>query len=880
MQSEASQQLSTHSNKTGSDQTTISQVQSSPYDPISAGSSRRSSESGEPALNGLTTHLHRMHARAQASQHLKNTSNLVVLSQNDSLASDSESLQHNFRSGLPATMPPPAAVKIGQQSTNQSQPLSTLNSKPHHPNQDVVLGQLDENKPIEENKDIILPDEMVNYLNELAEQNNRPPSVISDAVTSVSRYVPPNVNMHNQTKNTACTDHSQNCAQNTSQNWPCSCCQNSHNSCAVQSSCAHNHSNFSSANHQNMENCCYPNKTVQQQQMQNCYNEMAKPALTNPPCGNNNPATNLQRVPYNQSVPYSNNFPAPNPPVDNSAQNSSYQTYNYPQQGMNMGYSEPQHFNSGNSMHAESVASYPKSDYISNNCNHPNNYMHSRPNGGNPPMQYADNQQNLYPSQTGMQANPNAFNSAAMPHQGSCSQSTYSSHNLMDKPTHSPGHMHQNMHLNSGHTNHGSGAAAANHNPVMNHSNLGINHNNLGINPNLALTQNNLPVNQNNPVLNSNNLAVNHLAMNPNNQTMNQSNVNMNHNLTPVNHIIPSANNCNSVTGNQNQQMPMHHNHQMPFKPTMNMNHNLQVMPSNCANQHQNYLPQNSNSYNTNTQQWCHNHSQNYNYNQNCNLIGYSQETASTVSQNRMMHPNQIPQGFNNNTMPHQPCMHKMTMNKPCVSACNYNNQMVPNRNDSMQYQMQQQTPAPMQYPVIQSNQYQDPKFMNCEPQAPINGTIQQTMETTNQNQLPSELLLGDGRCCNHRLGTSIQAQHSASSVGEQDERESSVSAVARSSHTCSTSDQREIQCQNVSQSSLSGEAYQRTLKYVQQCQEFINQQQPSPGCNRVSSSTDRQSPSESHSPLLQTSNMVINDLNSGLHSLVEEETRYLQLLH
>lgn len=869
MQSEASsQQLSTHSNKTGSDQTASSQVQGSVYDPISVGSSRRSSESGEPLPNGLTTHLHRMHARAQASQHLSNTSNLVVLSQNESLASDSEGFQQNFRSG--SLMPPvqTPAPRIGQRNTNQPQPLATLNGKQHHPNQDIILGQLDENKPIEENKELILPDEMVNYLNELAEQSNRPPSVISDAVTSVSRYVPPNTTMsaNSQTKppqNAACTNHShsQNCAQMTSQNWqPCSSCQTPHNSCAMQNACVHNHPNFSNGNPQTMQNCCHPNKPTQPP-VQGCYNEMQKPALAHPNCSSN-ASGSMQKGPYNQSnMPYTASIPPSNAPSCNPVQNNSYEPYSYPQQqGMNMNYSEPQHFNTASSVHTESVPSYPKNNYVPNNSDQSNNYLQSRSFMGNAPMQYPDNQPNLYPSQVGIQ--PNGFNSAASSHHGSCPQPNYSSHNRMDKHMHSPVHVPQ---YNTGQMNHNN-HTALNINQAVNHSNQAMNHNNLAASHNLTVTQNNMP-------------------FNCNNLTMNQNNVSMNHNLATVNHNSAPNSQCTAVPINQNHQVHMHHNNQMPFKQTVNMNHNLQVMHSDNANQHLNYVPQNNTPYSTSSP-WCNNHAQNYNYNPNCNPATYPQGTAPNVphNQNSGMHPqHHMPQGYNNNnSMPHQPCMHKPGMNRQCTSACNYNNQMPPNRTDPMQYQMQQQQQTPaqqMQYPVIPPNQYQDPKFINSESQLPMSGNMQNPVETACQNQLPSDLLSGDGHCCNHRLGTSIQAQHSASSIGDQDEKESSVSAIARSSHTCSTSDQREIQCQNVSQSSLSGEAYQRTLKYVQQCQEFFNQQQPSPGCNRVSSSTDRLSPAESHSPLLQTSNMVINDLNSGLHSLVEE-TRYLQLLH
>lgn len=830
MQSEASsQQLSTHSNKTGSDQTSSLAVQGSVYDPISPGSSRRSSESGEPLPNGLTTHLHQVHVRAQTAQHLSNTSNLVLLPQNESLASDTEGFQHNFIVNQPVPIQLPSA-SVGQQSMNQNQPAPIVNGKPHHPNQDVILQQLDENKPIEENRDLILPEEVVNFINRLNEQTNRPPSVISEAITSVSRYVPPSATMNNQPKtgeNTVCTNHThpQSCSQ-TPQNWPScsSCCNNPHNSCTIHN-CSHNHTNVPNGNQQAMQNCCYSNNKSGQQQSQGCYNEMQKPVQTHSICANNNPQANMQKVSYNQNtVPYAASLAPSSPQSNNLVQSNCYQSYNYPQQQMDVGYSHSQHFNSTSSVHSDTTASQPKSNYIQNN-NQTNNYLQTRPYMGNSSLNYENNHQNQYPSQDGMQSQSYATNNNA---HGSCPQPNYPAHHAMDKPLNSPGHMSQ----------YNSGFVAPGNQTTMNQNNLGVHHS--------------LPHNQNLAMINQN-----------------------------------SINYCNSAPVNHNPHVPAHPNNQMPFKQSMSINQNLQVMHSDSANQHQNYIPQNNIPYNANMQQWCNNHSQNYNYNQNCNSMAYSQETPMNVPHNHngmIQHPNQmsqVPQSYNN--MPHQSCVHKMGMNRQCANPCGYNNHITPIRTDSAHYQMQQQTPAQMQYPVIPPNQYQqDPKVVNCESQVPMNSNVQFPVDTACQNQLPPDMLPGNGNhCCNHRLGTSVQAQHSASSLGDQDEKESSVSVVARSSHTCSSLDQKEIQCQNVSQSSLSGEAYQRTLKYVQQCQELLGQQQPSPGCNRVSSSTDRHSPAESHSPLLQTSNMVINDLNTGLSSLVEETRSYVfHLLH
>ncbi|XP_035208599.1 zinc finger protein GLI1-like isoform X2 [Stegodyphus dumicola] len=793
MQSEASsQQLSTHSGKSGQEHSNNLQVHGSVYDPISAGSSRRSSESAEPLPNGLTAHLHRVHARALASQHLSNTGNLVVLSQSESLASDSEGLQRGCQNTQQMAvhqnnMKPP-------QTSNtpcSARPLpSVLSNKGHHPNQDVVLEELEKDKPIEENKDVILPDEMVTYLHEVAEQSHRPPSVLSEAVTSVSRYITPKTPVNNQTRspqNVPCTNHApqqQSCVQNGQQNWTScnSCCQNSHNPTWVPHNCQHNHVNYPNGVQQNVQSCCYTNSGTQQP-VQNCH-EVHKPMQPHAGCINPATAPNFHKIPpYNQNTTsYPSNIPSQiNPSSNHQVRNQCYPPHGYSQQAMNNqnGYVE-QYNNPANNMHPPPSTPYSSQSNYNHVNNQPNSMMPTAPYMGNNMQHYGnENPQPTYPSQGGTPSNTYGMHPNNSSH-SHCPPPNYPPYNAASKHPSQAGSMQYNAQ--------------------------------------------------------------------------------------------PASNSHSSQSFNQ-----------------VGLNQNLQVMHSDSANQHMNYVPQNNSCYIPNG--WCNNQSQDYNsYTSGNSTMPYPQEAIPNVphTQNGMQHHHHhsnhlahLPvQSLNSNT-PIQQCVHKTGINGASANPCTYNQMQYASNAESIQYPVHQQSSVPMQYPVMQPNQYQDHKILkSTDAHLPCNSNNPNHIDSMCQSQLPTLLHNDSNHCCNHKLGTSIQAQHSASSISEQDEKDSSVSAaIARSSHSCSTTDQREIQCQNVSQSSLSGEAYQRTLKYVQQCQELLGKQQASPGCNRVSSSTDRHSPAVSHSPLLQTSNMVINDLNSGLHSLVEE-TRYLQLLH
>ncbi|XP_069175168.1 LOW QUALITY PROTEIN: transcriptional activator cubitus interruptus [Procambarus clarkii] len=183
----------------------------SPYDPISLGSSRRSSENSNFNMAGIaqsmSSHLAKLQRRAMGTSELYNTSNLVVQTQNMSLSQDN--LQggwgtSNNMGGMSASMggnnfgsmgplgpvdplnrcegsrrasdpvrPLDRGMGMGEDggrrlhrhhsynSFNPRTPLPPIT--PRHPNHGLQLDQVAEDEPIE-NK-LVLPDDMVNYLN-------------------------------------------------------------------------------------------------------------------------------------------------------------------------------------------------------------------------------------------------------------------------------------------------------------------------------------------------------------------------------------------------------------------------------------------------------------------------------------------------------------------------------------------------------------------------------------------------------------------------------------------------------------------------------------------------------------------------------------------
>ncbi|XP_013780535.1 transcriptional activator cubitus interruptus-like, partial [Limulus polyphemus] len=190
------------------------------YEATSLYSSQRSS--GVSSLSGLSSgvesQLEQLHSKAQSSQHLSSTRNLIVQRHSENMAlqarimpnqitvldqgfTSSEKKVNDALQPLGAkeetagqaeqgvnsltrltTLPP-----IGQSSWSKTPSGFSSYNRSHHPNQDVVLEDLEEDKPIEANKELVLPDEMMHYLKQ-GTWLEQPQSQLSHAVSSVSQY--------------------------------------------------------------------------------------------------------------------------------------------------------------------------------------------------------------------------------------------------------------------------------------------------------------------------------------------------------------------------------------------------------------------------------------------------------------------------------------------------------------------------------------------------------------------------------------------------------------------------------------------------------------------------------------------------------------------
>ncbi|XP_077562638.1 transcriptional activator cubitus interruptus isoform X2 [Haemaphysalis longicornis] len=188
MCSDASPQASTGS------EASRSLATNSSCDPIASGcSSRRAHD----PISSLSTHFRRVHIPT-----LANTSNLVVQPQNVAMTAtmmlppatpqnmevlheqeDSSSMQSQL--GSPGSQ----STQVGGCGPNSAAPVScnptsaVEYSDHQHPNEGAALN-CGTDKPVEELDDLVLPDELINYL----AQRERPGSAMSQAVSSVSQY--------------------------------------------------------------------------------------------------------------------------------------------------------------------------------------------------------------------------------------------------------------------------------------------------------------------------------------------------------------------------------------------------------------------------------------------------------------------------------------------------------------------------------------------------------------------------------------------------------------------------------------------------------------------------------------------------------------------
>ncbi|PSN43509.1 hypothetical protein C0J52_13404, partial [Blattella germanica] len=213
----------------------------SSYDPISIGSSRRSSQlsnTGVPSSighsssqilpAGMSSHLHRLHIRAIGGHNdpLYNTSNLVLQTQNMSLQLQQQQRRQHPQTGSGTGGWLPSGTNLGNIADNRrmSEPCrggSDRSTPPPprpnsvvlppiaraqelHPNQEVVLDEVAEGEMVEKN--LVIPDEMLHFLSQVADtgkEDTHPKSTGngSNANNSAQNFQPPPPNNYPQSNN-------------------------------------------------------------------------------------------------------------------------------------------------------------------------------------------------------------------------------------------------------------------------------------------------------------------------------------------------------------------------------------------------------------------------------------------------------------------------------------------------------------------------------------------------------------------------------------------------------------------------------------------------------------------------------------------------------
>lgn len=152
---------------------------SSFYDPISPGSSRRSSQlstitnggqslAPPPSSHLITTHLQRLESNDCFSMPNANKSSAIGspnLNNSDRRMSEPVNRSTDCMQISPTPRPRSTTPKSGGLITTGGNTTATTSE--HHPNQEVVLDEVEEDEMVE-NK-LVIPDEMLQYLNEVAD---------------------------------------------------------------------------------------------------------------------------------------------------------------------------------------------------------------------------------------------------------------------------------------------------------------------------------------------------------------------------------------------------------------------------------------------------------------------------------------------------------------------------------------------------------------------------------------------------------------------------------------------------------------------------------------------------------------------------------------
>ncbi|XP_044735139.1 transcriptional activator cubitus interruptus [Chrysoperla carnea] len=853
------------------------------YDPISAGSSRRSSQLSTGTSGGTVLHPNHSthtvsnvvppnppsHLLANHLQRLQTTGNLVLQTQNTSLHQTALQQQSNVswlaKIGESISNSRMSSTTTNSESRRMSEPCHTITDRKTppprpssvqlsplkgptevHPNQEVVLDEVGEGEMVE-NK-LVIPDEMVHYLNQVADTHCTTDGVIQNLKTEEISDWQTNTN---QIDETTVDNFSLSPSINLSQMLPS------------------------------------PAPSSMSQIIQNPPSNLTQMLPS--------PASNMSQMMPSPAGPSNLNQLMPSP------SSTSNQLMHSPASNLNQMLHSPATSNVSQMMHSPANIHQVPSNLsqmlpqspAGSNLNQMLASPASNMNLGSP----ASNLNQMIPSPS---STINQMIGSPMNHQS-----------LM-----SPG-MNQMMPASPG-MNQMIPSPATNQNSMMNQMIPSpVNQNQMNMNQMVPSPANPSQMNMNQMVpspANPNQMNMNQMVPSP----VNQNQMNMNQ-MVPspanpnqmMNQMIPSSANptqmMNQMIPNQmtNQyQMISNHqsmNHQMiPNQSVMSTaaSHQMMTQKINHPNSTQNKMLQRQPSQ----PQQMGIPKQNNNYPQefcNCGNCGNQPNRFNSNNMCYMKHQNQ---SMSNQQYPtgHQQYMDCNQQNNTMCQSGRYSNNMYPNSPYDPNQQQQQQHRCMNPSGMMRPNSYNNYGCTNNPPQyvgntvhvsepPPLTSPAMATPAPT-QSMTPQQAAQMSRPCMQHYY---------------QQQQPPQQAFVPSPAQTCNCFPNNEIQCKDISQSqqtvpnvapqkvatdncgptaqvaaltTMRQDAYQRTLEYVQNCQSWVENPDLVTSSTATGLGTGSVVGASKCGDAATASNMVINDMTSSLTSLLEEN-RFLQMI-
>uniref|UniRef100_A0A8D8LYK4 Transcriptional activator GLI3 n=2 Tax=Cacopsylla melanoneura TaxID=428564 RepID=A0A8D8LYK4_9HEMI len=327
--------------------------------------------------------------------------------------------------------------------------------------------------------------------------------------------------------------------------------------------------------------------------------------------------------------------------------------------------------------------------------------------------------------------------------------------------------------------------------------------------------------------------------------------------------VQPPLCNNNSHTSSNHSNHNMNNVNNSSNVNSMNSNTNMNNGSSNpMAMTHAQYNHMQASSSNTNQQYWNQHHQQQHRHSVP-NHMAYHQSAQPMYNQQMCNQPTPQSPAHNHNMMGNMPQQGNMSQQGSMSQQGNMSHMM----NNAASNQQNPHSPAQYNSPMSPQSQHahmpaspmsqhsmmmnqQAPVMMQspyCPPQPLTSPNIATPAPAVFSQQQAARQCNCSNTQCEMKCGSAQQQGYDRMNV-----RRCSAPASLNTTHN------KDVQSNEVSQSNMRQSTYQRTLEYVEQCQNMWN------------SVSSTQTP-HGAAAAAATSNMVINDMNTSLSSLLEE---------